>query len=421
MNFSAPRVLTVSTTELDRAIDPLLFADPANPLHWSRDGRRLVGIGQVLRLAFHGPHRFADASAAWAEIAADARVDDAVELPGTGLLAFGTFAFADGSSRSSVLIVPELVYGESDGRFWLTRIRLTAPEAGATEAEPVERPLGAEPDLTFRTGTFTPEGYRDAVVAATERIADGALEKTVLARDLVAERPADLDVRRVLERLRRDYESCWVYAVDGLIGASPETLVQVAHGRLSARVLAGTAGRHGQSEADTAGANALFASDKNREEHRFAVESVLDALEGHADELETQSEPFLLELPNLWHLATDVAGRISDRASSLDLLGALHPTAAVGGTPQAEAVALLDELEPFDRGRFAGPVGWVDGSGDGEWAIALRVAQLDDGQATAYAGCGIVRDSDPSAELAETGIKFRPIVEALGGNVPPID
>jgi menaquinone-specific isochorismate synthase len=153
---------------------------------------------------------------------------------------------------------------------------------------------------------------------------------------------------------------------------------------------------------------------KDLDEHAFAVHSVLDALRPHVRAVTASESPFTLKLPNLWHLATDVEMQLADDSSALDIVAALHPTAAVAGSPTDAALALIAELEPFDRGRYAGPVGWIDQDGDGEWVIALRCARIDDdGLVTAYAGAGIVADSDPQSELAETRMKFRPIADAL--------
>jgi menaquinone-specific isochorismate synthase len=258
-------------------------------------------------------------------------------------------------------------------------------------------------------------GYESAVATAVERIREHDLSKVVLARELSAHLPLESDVRRALVELALGYPDCWTFAVDGLVGSSPETLVRVHHGTVTARVLAGTMSRGRDADSDRDSALALAGSAKDQDEHRFAVSSVLDALRPHSADLAASDEPFTLKLPNLWHLATDIAGTLSDGASSLDLADALHPTAAVAGTPTPDALALIRELEPFDRGRYAGPVGWVGGDGDGEWAIALRCAQLtENGDLTAYAGAGIVADSDPATEYAETTMKFRPIVEAFG-------
>lgn len=407
-------------------------ADPRHPLLFQRLGDGVVGIGETLRLTFSGPSRMRDAADAWRAVAARASIDDAVGLPGSGLIAFGAFAFADSSAEQSVLIVPELVVGRRDGVTWMTRIvgaePATTAGADAADADAVAGPASvAEPNLPpvspwggrFRAdlvdGRPNPEGYREAVATAVARIRDGALSKTVLARTLDGRIPADADLRRVLAALALGYPDCHTYAVDGLIGSSPETLVRVDRGTVSARVLAGTMARGVDARSDEQAAAALATSTKDLDEHRFAVQSLLATLRPHCRTLSSDEVPFTLRLPNLWHLATDVEGDLAAGASSLDLIDALHPTAAVAGTPTDAALELLAELEGFDRGRYAGPVGWVGADGDGEWAIALRGAQVQGERVTAFAGAGIVADSDPDAELAETRMKFRPIREALAG------
>ncbi|GIT81526.1 isochorismate synthase [Leifsonia sp. LS1] len=414
--------LSVETTPLDDVRQLIPFIDAHHPLLWIRKGEGIAGIGEALRLEFSGPDRISDASAAWRATVEAARVTDAVATPGSGLVAFGTFAFADESAATSTLIVPEIVIGRRGSTSWITRIRpLTQPdsaEGSASSAAPaLPRPtaFGDEYRLTLLPGRLGKDGYRQAVTAAVARIREHDLSKAVLARDLRGHLPLESDIRRALVELALGYPECWTFAVDGLVGSSPETLVRVHHGTVTARVLAGTISRGTDAASDHDAAVTLASSTKDQQEHRFAVASVLDALRPHSADLDASDLPFTLKLPNLWHLATDVAGTLSDGASSLDLADALHPTAAVAGTPTPDALALIRELEPFDRGRYAGPVGWVGGDGDGEWAIALRCAQLDSGgDLTAYAGAGIVADSDPERELAETTMKFRPIVEAFG-------
>ena len=406
-------VLEVETAPLDDVRRLIPFLDARAPLLWSRKGDGMAGIGQALRLDFTGPDRIQQASAAWRETAAAAVVEDAVRTPGTGLVAFGTFAFDDESTATSTLIVPELLLGRRGGRSWITRIRRAGEPPHSVTPHPT--PLGDEYRLALLPGELGAEAYRSAVAAAVERIREEDLSKVVLARDLRGHLPLESDLRRALVELALGYPDCWTFAVDGLVGSSPETLVRVHHGTVTARVLAGTSSRGSDAAGDQAAAAALMESTKDQGEHRFAVTSVMDALRPHSADLAASDEPFTLKLPNLWHLATDIAGMLSDGSSSLDLAAALHPTAAVAGTPRREAVRLIRELEPFDRGRYAGPVGWVGGDGDGEWAIALRCAQVaPDGDLTAYAGAGIVADSDPDRELAETTMKFRPIVEAFG-------
>lgn len=415
--------LVVRTEPVDELAPLIQRADPRHPLLWMRRGEGIVGLGETLRIETSGHGRVVDAAAVWTSLAADADVDDRVGLPGTGLVAFGAFAFADESESTSVLVVPELVLGIREGRAWVTRIALATGDDEAADAAasdvleiPAPAPRRRVPRVTFAPGAVPPEQYQAAVAEAVRRIDAGDLEKVVLARQLLGELHEEDGLRATINRLAEDYPDTWVYAVDGLIGASPETLVRVDHGTVSARVLAGTTARGAGEASDRERAAALASSAKDLAEHALAVASAVKRLEPHTARLDASPEPFTLQLPNLWHLATDLKGTLGDGSGSLDLVHAVHPTAAVAGTPRRVALKVLAELEGFDRGRYAGPVGWIDGDGDGEWAIALRCAQVaPDGTVAAYAGCGIVHDSVPADELAETVMKFRPIVEAFGG------
>jgi menaquinone-specific isochorismate synthase len=241
----------------------------------------------------------------------------------------------------------------------------------------------------------------------------------VLARDLVATAGGEIDVRWPLRRLAESYPMCWTFHVDGLFGATPEMLVRRERGLVTSRVLAGTIRRTGDDARDLALAATLARSSKDLEEHEYAVRSVADALAPHCSSMNVPEAPFVLHLPNVMHLATDVAGVIHDAAdpagTSLDLAEALHPSAAVGGTPTDVATALIGEIEGMERGRYAGPVGWMDATGDGEWGLALRSAELDGSTVRLFAGCGIVADSDPAAELAEAQAKFVPVRDSLSG------
>ena len=397
----------VSTEQVDEIPSLLPVLDAKHPLLFMRRGEGIAGLGEAARFEFRGADRIRDAAAAWKEIAAASTVRDEVGRSGSGLVAFGAFSFADDSACASVLIVPRVVIGRRDGVSWVTRIDGATDAVGAT-------PLGPEFRVMLQPGALGPDAYREAVATAIARILKGGVEKAVLARDLVGRLPEGSDVRRVLVDLALGYPDTWTFAVDGLIGSSPETLVRVNAGTVTARVLAGSAGRGADAAADTAAALALATSTKDLDEHRFAVESVLGALRSHARGVAASELPFTLKLPNLWHLASDVEGALSDGSTALDLAAALHPTAAVAGTPRDAALALISELEPLDRCRYGGPVGWVDADGTGKWAIALRAAEVrDDGSITAFAGAGIVADSDPDRELAETKLKFRPVVEAF--------
>ncbi|OII26437.1 isochorismate synthase MenF [Frigoribacterium sp. MCBA15_019] len=408
MKSPASRVpsLTVRTTRIDH-VSPLLdVVDRARPLVFVRGGAGMAGVGEALRLEFSGPGRMTEAADAWRAVAAAATVHDEVGVPGTGLVAFGSFAFDDESAETSVLIVPSIVIGRRDGVAWITRVDGAELPAG--------KPVGASVRLSLVDGTLGADGYAKAVARAVDAIGDGRVSKVVLARDLVGTLPPEADLRLVAATLLTAYPDCYAFAVDGLIGASPETLVKSERGEVSARVLAGSAARGVDATSDEQAALALATSPKDLDEHAFALRSLLLSLGPHARDVVTGEQPFTLRLPNLWHLASDVRGRLTDGSSSLDLIASLHPTAAVAGTPTQEALALIRELEPFDRGRYAGPVGWVGADGDGEWAIALRCAQVDrDGSVRAFAGAGVVAESVPEREVAETAMKFRPVVDAF--------
>lgn len=401
-------VETTATADLGPLV-PLLEA--GHPLAWMRRGFGLVGHGEALRLEFCGPDRMRDAAIVWQRIATAASVTDPLVRTGTGLLAFGSFAFSDSSATTSVLIVPSVIIGRDKGQSWLTRIAVG--ELEPLVVPPLE-PYGPRYHVDLHPGTVPDADYRHAVAAAVARIRSHEVSKVVLARDLVGQLPPGADIRRMIDVLALGYPDCWTFAVDGFIGSSPETLVSVDDGSVTARVLAGSAARGTDAATDEQAATALATSTKDQDEHRYAVQNVLASLRSHSPNVMASEMPFTLKLPNVWHLASDIEGDLIDGSTSLDLIDSLHPTAAVAGTPTSEALRIIDELEPFDRGRYAGPVGWVGADGDGEWAVALRSAQFDEnGRVTAYAGAGIVAESVPERELLETRMKFRPIAEAL--------
>ena len=384
-------------------------------LAWVRRGEGLVGWGVAAEIRTDGPDRFVEARDWWRALTGDAVVRDEVAQPGTGLVSFGSFAFAD-EPGDSVLVVPEVVVGRRGDTVWLTTVgagAITAPPELAP-TDPPEAPTG----ITFSDGALSGTEWERVVAEAVRRINAGELEKVVLARDLVATADQDVDVRWPLRRLAETYPMCWTFHVDGLFGATPEMLVRRERGLVTSRVLAGTIRRTGDDARDLALAATLARSSKDLEEHEYAVRSVADALAPHCSSMNVPESPFVLHLPNVMHLATDVAGVVHDpadlAASSLELAEALHPSAAVGGTPTATATGVIAEVEAMNRGRYAGPVGWMDASGDGEWGIALRSAEVDGGTVRLFAGCGIVADSDPEAELAEAQAKFVPVRDAIG-------
>ncbi|MGH8894839.1 MAG: isochorismate synthase [Actinomycetes bacterium] len=381
----------------------------ADALAWVSDGSGLVGWGQAARIEVRGPDRFAIAHDWWRATVSACTVDDSVAVRGSGPVAFGSFSFTP--DETSVLVVPEVILGRMGGVTWLTTVgdppRLASPD-------PVRRPGG----LRYAHGELPVTDFRAAVEHAVARIRAGELEKVVLAHDLLALADDDIDVRFVLAGLAAANPGCWTYAVEGLVGATPELLVSRDGDRVVSRVLAGTTARGGDELEDHERVAALLRSVKDREEHRYAVESLVDALAPHVSDLAGPVEPHALELSNVTHLATDISARLHDRSEVLDLVATLHPTAAVGGTPTPAALEVLGELEHMSRGRYAGPVGWVDARGDGEWGIALRCAQLSGRTARLFAGCGIVAASEPDAEVLEAQAKFVPVRDALEGSGP---
>jgi menaquinone-specific isochorismate synthase len=384
-----------------------------NPLTIQRPGHGLVGLGQTFTLRFGGPERFVEASAAWKNLAEIAQVDDPLTEPGSGLVCFGSFTFSDTSPADSVLVIPRVVIGRSKNKSWRTEISVVGEDRETQESR---RSLPADfAPLTWSTGLVSEEDYVAQVTNTIGRLVEGDADKVVLARDLVAHAPGVRDWRLALNRLIDAYPDCATFAIDGLVGSTPETLAVVHNGRLELRVLAGSSARGVSPAHDRDIAHRLVTSSKDNDEHRFAVNSVLEALAPITPHVVADEQPSTLKLANVWHLATDIEATLPGATTSLDVVSAIHPSAAVAGSPTKKALAIIADVEPFDRGRYAGPVGWMDASGDGEWSIALRCAQWSpEGTITAYAGAGIVVDSDPESELLETRLKFKPVLDAFG-------
>jgi menaquinone-specific isochorismate synthase len=407
---------SLRTTEVGYRGDLTALLPAEGTLSWTRRGEGLVGWGERARLEVSGPSALAEVAAWWDDVRAGLDGGDGLAVPGSGPVVFASIAF-DPAAGTSVFVLPEVVVGRRAGRTWVTTDADRDPGEVLRPAEDVERPA---PQLRYADGAMDPASWCAAVADAVRRIEDGDLAKVVLARDLLVASDVPLDARRLLGRLAARFPDCWTFAVDDLLGATPELLLRRTGRRLSARILAGTAPR-GAGAYDARLADALLNSGKDRAEHALAVRSLVDALLPFCSELDVPAEPHLLTLANVRHLATDVTGTQRDRSSAggaglLDLVGAVHPTAAVCGTPTDRAGALITELEGMDRGRYAGPVGWLDTRGNGEFGLALRCAELTGPtSARLFAGCGIVTGSDPAAELAETQAKFAAFRAALEG------
>jgi menaquinone-specific isochorismate synthase len=385
---------------------------------WVHHGVGLVGWGEAVRVTLPaGDDRFTAGEKSLRSVFDAADVDDQVRVRGSGPVAFGTFTF-DAPSDGSVLIVPRTVLGrDGRGRAWLTTITERG-EVPATWPPPANSGPGAPTRIRWRDGSLPGPRWEQAVAEAVTAIKAGGLRKVVLARDVYATADEPIDARVLLRRLADRYPDCFTFACDGMIGATPELLVRRAGNQVSALVLGGTLPRGADPAEDKALGEELLASAKNNEEHAYAVDSIREALGPLCETLDVDARPSLLKFPNLQHLGTKVRGTLADGEtprSALALAAAVHPPAAVCGTPPGVALELIRDLEHMDRERYAGPVGWVDADGNGEWGIALRCGQLSGRTARLFAGCGIVAGSEPAAELAETLVKLQPMRGALEG------
>jgi len=418
--------LVVRTEQIAEPGDLLAgLPHPSAAAAWVHRGDGLVGWGEAARITLPaGADRFTAGQKWLRALFGSADVIDPVASPGSGPVAFCSFTF-DPASDGSVLVVPRAILGRRAGTAWFTTIGEGPDRPGSAARSPSgpfrHRPLSpvippaAPAEVRWQDGSLTALQWEHAVARAVDRIKAGGLSKVVLARDQRATAAQPIDVRVLLGRLAPRYPDCYTFAVAGLVGATPELLVR-RHGlRISSLVLAGTAPRGSSPREDAALGAAMLASAKDVEEHEYAVVSVRDALAPLCARLRVQPRPSLLALANVQHLATAVTGTLANGHSALGVAAALHPTAAVCGTPAGAAMELIRELEGMDRGRYAGPVGWVDSQGNGEWGIALRCAEVDGPRARLFAGCGIVAGSDPAAELAEAQPKFRPMQYALEG------
>lgn len=374
---------------------------------WMAPDISLWGWGEAARIhPGTGPARIQRLHRELEVLFTGAEVDVESEGRATGPMAFVSVTFSPESS-GSVAIVPEVLVGRRGDSWWVTTV-----DGPGDPPPPIE--LRPHPDRARYAGSSVPDVlWLEAVSRAIDEIESGELEKVVLARDYAVWSRHPFSPAAVLTALAERFPSCQIFRVADLVGASPEILVRRGGDTMSSLILAGSAPSHTDPERDRAAAQALAGSPKDRWEHELAVRSVLDSLDALGVTHTAPAEPGLLRLDNVQHLATPVTAK-SGRLHVLELVHALHPTAAVGGTPTDRAVDAIARLEGMDRGRYAGPIGWVDASGDGDFAIALRCAELSGARARLFAGAGIVEGSLPEAELEETRLKLMAMMGALG-------
>lgn len=439
------RPILVSYTERLASTDllPLFIGGRAlgeDAFYWEQpsEGFALVGIGSAHRIEAAGSERFAQTAQAWHDILDHAVIDGTDTLPGSGPTLLGGFAFDPQHQTSATW------RGFPDASMLLPRLQISVCAGAASltcnvVVEQTNDPLALVEDLVQLYATISAmpllHATRNAAVSGiyerqpgadwkqlvqdtVDTIAQGAYEKVVLARSVQVDFQRSIDIGQVLERLRAAYPAACTVAVARddacLIAATPERLVGVRSGIVRASGLAGTTRRGATETEDDQIGQALLDSPKNRHEHAVVVDMLRAAFSELCVDTYAPAEPRLVKLSNLQHLYTPVSGRLLPPFTLLDLVARLHPTPAVGGLPRTDALEYLRANEGLDRGWYAAPVGWLDARGEGDFAVALRSGVLRDDQAVLFAGVGVVQDSVPDDEYAETNLKLRPMLGALG-------
>jgi menaquinone-specific isochorismate synthase len=411
-SLAAPQAVRARTVWLDQPVDLLTVAG-AHGWMWEREGAGFAGRGVAARIAV--PAGIGGAAFAAERALAAIETDDAVCVPGSGPVAVGALPFD--RAAPAELVVPALVVGRTaSGRCWLT----TVGEAldGRAVVAALEPEGSRDPDGFTLSSPLPHAEWMGLIDSAVQAIRAGLFDKVVVAREVLATANRPIHVPTVLRRLRSLYPACTVVgapvAGGQFVAASPEVLVARAARAVRSHPLAGTIPRSGDPHVDTALADALLASPKDRAEHAWVVRDVVEALQPWCTSLDVPEAPSIVSLRNVSHLGTRVEGTLAEGApSALGLAALLHPTAAVGGTPRDAALAWLAAHERLERGPYAAPVGWVDARGDGEWVVGIRSAVVSDDRARLFAGVGVVDGSDAAAELAETQFKLQALLAAV--------
>jgi menaquinone-specific isochorismate synthase len=402
-------LIPVTTNRLGSHLPLLDLLPDGEQFSWVRGSEGLVGWGEYASIRVSGRNRFEEIRTWWHKHLETFSIADSVHSSGTGPVLFTSFSFD--RNEESYAFIPKVIVGKKGDKSWITWI------GEGSQPSLIDAPVAlASQEFSWSAGTLSEADWKKRVGQAIEKIESGSIEKVVLARDLIATANTDIDARPILRSLSTNYPATWVFSVAGLIGATPELLLRLSRGMVTSRVLAGTIPKTGDDSKDLALAGSLARSSKDLEEHEFAVRSVADALEPFCSSTNVPDAPFVLHLANVMHLATDVTGALIESKKDIDvfsLLKSLHPSAAVCGTPRNKAFDVIEEIEGMNRGRYAGPVGWVDARGDGELGIALRSGQIEKRQIRIFAGCGIVSGSDPDVEVAESLAKFAAMQSAL--------
>ncbi|WEG11984.1 isochorismate synthase [Pullulanibacillus sp. KACC 23026] len=433
----------VTHVEAVEYIDPLLFFEngrsfyAGNRFFWSHgDQLTLVGLGAADQLEGKSSNRAQEIKSKWLELLKNTNWNQ--EERATGPVVMGGFSFDPSDKRSSLwdgfsdssFIVPEILLTLKGGQAFLSINRLVQ---ATSQAETIVKQVEERVQKLFDDKAVTAphpvsiqsiedldvDTWLERVQLATEKIANGELNKVVLSREVAVKGTTDFDLKAVLTRLCQDQKNSYIFAVErggaAFVGATPERLIERQGAFLLTGAVAGTIGRGKTEEEDQLLGQTLLESHKNREEHQFVVQMIQQAMEQYCEDLMIPDRPELLKVKDVQHLYTPIKGKARSGATLFDIVERLHPTPALGGQPREKALNLIKELETFNRGWFASPVGWMDASGEGEFAVAIRSGLIHQAEARLFAGCGVVEASNPIDELEETHLKFRPMLAALEG------
>ena len=435
--------LATATVELDEEADPVALASGSRLASdrwfcWEQPDRgfAVAGLGTAAEVVSRGPDRFRDLAEGCSSVTRDRLTAEPDGLPaGAGPVWATGLAFAPGGGKEPIwsslppalAVLPEVTIARSEGRSFLTAS--LKPDAGTSAEDSLARVAGrlgslhaapmtpADPHPSAATrisGRYPPERYEQIVATAVQRIRSSGVDKVVLARELTVEAPTAHDPGALLGALRDLFPACFCFCFGtpeaAFIGASPELLVRRSGAVAATVALAGTTSRSADPAVDDHLGEAMLRSPKVRDEHGIVVRRIERTLRPHSVWVHAEGEPFVVKVGNLQHLATPIHAQLAEAHSAIELAGFLHPTPAIGGEPRQPALELIDELEGIDRGWYTGPIGWMDVAEDGEFCVGLRSALLRDREAHLFAGCGIVADSDSTAELQESELKFEALL-----------
>ncbi|WP_099160034.1 isochorismate synthase [Virgibacillus ndiopensis] len=430
------------TKEID-SVEPLYFFESAKDIKMDRtfwtstsDQFYLVGVGSAFKIRAN-TDRFQVTEEQWRKILSEAIIHNPFNAPGTGMVAMGGMSFDPKKEKTNLwcnfddseFIIPQFILTKNKSNQFLTiNVQVTKTDHPVQLAkalqQSVERLLKSSGKLpngaTIKARKeIEPEQWKNVVQLATDEIKQSKAEKIVLAREMRLKLSKEAEITAILSNFITSQTNSYIFAFehgdDCFVGATPERLVKLENRQLLSTCLAGTAPRGKTSSEDERISKDLLHDSKNREEHDFVVEMIKKAIKDYCTDIQIPNEPVIYPLKNLQHLFTPVRATLQNGYSIFDIIKQLHPTPALGGVPRETSLTFIREHEQLDRGWYGAPIGWLDGNQNGEFAVAIRSGLIQGDEASLFAGCGVVKDSDPEAEYEETTIKFLPMLSVLGG------